>query len=140
MTSGPTPGYSGKPLSDKLGLREGQRASLIDAPPGLQQELSGAVPGVDWKRFPAGRLDCVILFAQDAAALRRSFAKAAASLASAGMLWVGWPKKASQVPTDLTENAVRAHGLSCRLVDVKVCAISDIWSGLKFVRRLEDRT
>lgn len=139
MTTARTPGYSGKSLSAKIGLRDGQRVSLIDAPPDLCDELMHAVPGAQWKRFPATGLDCVILFAGNHAALRRGFARAAAALLPAGMLWVAWPKKASQVPTDLTEDRVRAHGLEGGLVDVKVCAVSDIWSGLKFVRRLEDR-
>ena len=136
---GPAPGYSGKSLSAKLGLRGGQRASLIDAPPELSEALRRAVLRVEWKRFPAGRLDCALVFARDHAALGRHFARVAAALTPAGMAWVAWPKKASRVPTDLTEDRVRAHGLACGLVDVKVCAVSDIWSGLKFVRRVEDR-
>jgi hypothetical protein len=73
------------------------------------------------------------------AALRKDFPRGAKKLAPAGMLWVSWPKKSSGVATDLDENAVRAIGLAAGLVDVKVCAVTDVWSGLKFVRRLKDR-
>jgi hypothetical protein len=132
-------GYSGKPLAAKVGLKDGQRVSLLDAPPGIRAALEAAELDIEWKRFPASSLDCVILFAPDLATLRAGFAKAAATLLPAGMLWVAWPKKGSGVRTDLTENVVRAHGLECGLVDVKVCAVSDVWSGLKFVRRLADR-
>ena len=75
----------------------------------------------------------------DAAVTTIRFAPAAATLTPAGMLWVAWPKKASKVPTDLIENRVRTHGLAGGLVDVKVCAVDEVWSGLKFVRRLGDR-
>jgi hypothetical protein len=77
--------------------------------------------------------------ASSVATLEKRFAPAAASLTAAGMLWVAWPKKASKVPTDLTEGRVRAHGLAGGLVDVKVCAVDAVWSGLKFVRRIGDR-
>jgi hypothetical protein len=135
----PAPGYSGKSLAAKVGLKDGQRVSLVDAPPEMCAALEAAELDLEWKRFPASSLDCVILFAPDLATLRAGFARAAATLVPAGMLWVAWPKKSSGVRTDLTENVVRAHGLECGLVDVKVCAMSDVWSGLKFVRRLADR-
>jgi hypothetical protein len=135
----PAPGYSGKPLAAKIGLKDGQRVSLIDAPSPIRAALEAAGQEVEWPRFPATELDCVVLFAPDRAALEAGFAKAAGTLVPAGMLWVAWPKKASGVRTDLTEDQVRAHGLACGLVDVKVCAVSEVWSGLKFVRRLADR-
>lgn len=133
------PGYSGKALSTKIGLKDGQRASLIGAPADVRVQLEAPGNRIAWKRFPAAALDCIILFAPDHRTLESGFARASAALAPAGMLWVGWPKKASRVRTDLTENRVREHGLAGGLVDVKVCAVSDVWSGLKFVRRLEDR-
>jgi hypothetical protein len=83
--------------------------------------------------------DCVLLFTSAAAELEVLFPRAAACLPPSGMLWVAWPKKAAKVPTDLTDNVVRQIGLRHGLVDVKVCAITDVWSGLKFVRRLRDR-
>lgn len=130
------PGYSGKPLAPKLGLRGPCRLRFLHAPPEL----------ADWLGpLPAGAveaeadLDFILLFTGSAGSLRAEFAPAAHRLAPAGMLWVAWPKKSSKVPTDLTEDVVRVIGLEAGLVDVKVCAVSDIWSGLKFVRRLRDR-
>jgi hypothetical protein len=90
-------------------------------------------------KAPEPGLDCGILFAPDFASLKAAFGPAASALASAGMLWVAWPKQSSGVSTDLTEDRVRAHGLAEGLVDVKVCAMTDVWAGLKFVRRMEDR-
>ena len=133
------PGYSGKPLSAKIGLKNGQRVSLIGAPADVRAQLVEPGNRIVWKRFPSDDLDCIILFAADRQTLVSRFAKAAAALVPAGMLWVAWPKKASGMATDLTEDRVRDHGLAEGLVDVKVCAVSDVWSGLKFVRRLEDR-
>jgi hypothetical protein len=132
-------GYSGKPLVVKLGLKPSHRVVLAGAPAGFAGELEPLPPGV---RIPAeGRapLDCVLLFAPDAAALKTGFRRWAARLAPAGMLWVAWPKKAARVQTDLDENVVREIGIAAGLVDVKVCAVNEVWSGLKFVRRLRDR-
>ena len=102
------------------------------------RELEPLPAGV---RLGAGRgpLDCVLLFAPDAATLTGGFPRWAARLTSAGMLWVAWPKKAAKIATDLDENVVRRIGLAAGLVDVKVCAVTEVWSGLKFVRRLRDR-
>ncbi|HEY8258635.1 MAG TPA: DUF3052 domain-containing protein [Gemmatimonadales bacterium] len=139
MSASHAPGYSGKPLSAKIGLKDGQRVSLIGAPEDVRQSLEAAGHSIDWTRFPATALDCILLFAPDQRALEAGFASAAAALVPAGMLWVAWPKKASGVRTDLTEDRVRAHGLAVGLVDVKVCAVSEVWGGLKFVRRIKDR-
>jgi len=133
------PGYSGKTLPTKIGLKSGQRVSLLGAPADVRAQLVEPGNRIIWKRFPSEALDCIILFAADRQTLESRFAKAAAALVPAGMLWVAWPKKASGMATDLTEDRVRDHGLAEGLVDVKVCAVSEIWSGLKFVRRLEDR-
>lgn len=134
-----TAGYSGTPLPSKLGLKEGFSVALVGAPRGFRETLAPLPPRISWRRSLRAPLDCVLLFAPDVAALESRFATAAAALAPAGMVWVAWPKKASKVPTDLTEDVVRAHGLAVGLVDVKVCAVDDVWSGLKFVRRLRDR-
>ena len=80
-----------------------------------------------------------MLFTKSAASLKKEFTQLAKNLAPAGMLWISWPKKTSGVPTDLNENLVREIGLAAGLVDVKVCAVTEVWSGLKFVRRLKDR-
>ena len=83
--------------------------------------------------------DCVLLFSVSSAHLKKAFRQIVPLLPPAGILWVAWPKKAAKVETDLTEDVVRRIGLTAGLVDVKVCAVTDIWSGLKFVRRLKDR-
>ena len=87
----------------------------------------------------ASSLDLVLLFVERAAALEERLGRHAARLTTAGMLWIAWPKQASKRPTGLTEDVVRRIGLAAGLVDVKVCAIDEVWSGLKFVRRLRDR-
>ena len=131
-------GYSGTPLVRKLGIADGQRVLLAGAPAGW--ELPAPVPDVTvHRRATADPYDVVLAFCPDAAALRARFAPLAERLTTAGALWIAWPKRASGVATDLDENAVRAHGLGCGLVDVKVCAVDETWSGLKFVRRLRDR-
>jgi hypothetical protein len=132
-------GYSGTPLAKKLGLKEGQRIALYGAPLDFRRTLEPAPSRIHWQDDLRGPVDCVLLFAPAAAILDRAFRPAAAALTAAGMLWVAWPKKAAKVPTDLTEDRVRDYGLAAGLVDVKVCAVNDVWSGLKFVRRLKDR-
>ena len=132
-------GYSGTPLAQKLGLKEGQRIALWGAPEGFRRSLEPEPPGIDWRRGLEPTLDAVVLFAPRVATLEDALLPAATALTPAGMLWVAWPKRAAKVDTDLTEDRVRAFGLAAGLVDVKVCAISDVWSGLKFVRRLKDR-
>ena len=99
--------------------------------------LGGMPPGA--KVASRGTLDFAILFVKSDAELRKGFSKLRDRLESNGMLWVAWPKRTSGVSTDLTEGVVRQFGLDSGLVDVKVCAIDDTWSGLKFVRRLRDR-
>lgn len=127
-------GYSGKPLVDKLGIRSGHTLALLSAPPAFDATL-GALPDDVRVRRRAGAADVALLFTRDAGDLKKCFAPTAAALRPGGMLWIAWPKKTSGVATDLTENVVRAIGLAEGLVDVKVCAIDDTWSGLKFVRR-----
>lgn len=129
----PTAGYSGKPLITKLGIKPGHRLFIGNAPPRFRIEgLSADVVAVG----PAARrVDVILFFVRDLSALRRGFARQAARLAPGGMLWVSWPKKASGVETDVTEDRVREVGLAAGLVDVKVCAVDAVWSGLKFVRR-----
>jgi hypothetical protein len=133
-------GYSGTPLVKKLGFKEGFRVGLVNPPGGFQREL-GPLPtdvkitvGLLTKPF-----DLILLFAGSQQTLQKEFSRLAQKLAGNGMLWIAWPKKASGVATDLSDNSVRQIGLDAGLVDVKVCAINDIWSGLKFVYRLKDR-
>lgn len=130
-------GYSGTPLPKKLGIKDGLRACLVDAPPEVRAELKAALDQCEIARD--GALDFAMVFTKSNAALTKEFSRLAKKLRPAGMLWVSWPKKTSGVATDLDENKVREIGLAAGLVDVKVCAVTDIWSGLKFVRRVKDR-
>jgi hypothetical protein len=132
-------GYSGTPLAKKLGLKEGQRIALHGAPEGFLGTLDPVPAGIVWRADLRATVDGVLLFAPTVAALEAALLPAASALTPSGMLWVAWPKQAAKVPTDLTEDRVRAFGLAAGLVDVKVCAISEVWSGLKFVRRPRDR-
>jgi hypothetical protein len=133
-------GYSGTPLPKKLGIKEGSRIALVNAPKDFQSELGELPAGVQFIKRPTKSLDIILFFVLNEQALVRDFAKLAAKLVSNGMLWIAWPKKSSGVKTDLTEDRVRQIGLDAGLVDVKVCAIDDTWSGLKFVYRLKDRS
>jgi len=130
-------GYSGTPLPKKLGIKENFRVALVDMPADVRAELKEAL--VDCKVVRDGPLDFAMLFVKTQAELKQQFSKIAKKLAPAGMLWVSWPKKTSGVATDLSENDIRRIGLDAGLVDVKVCAVNEVWSGLKFVIRVKDR-
>jgi hypothetical protein len=131
-------GYSGTPLVRKLGIKPGQLVLMIDAPEGFDLGTLPDGVAVD-ARQDGSRYDVVVVFCPDRAALERWFEPLMTALGPTSALWVAWPKKASKVPTDLDENVVRDHGLAAGLVDVKVCAVDAVWSGLKFVYRLADR-
>jgi hypothetical protein len=133
------PGYSGTPLPKKLGIKNGFHICLVNAPADVRGELRGAMSACEVMRVPRGPLDFVMLFTKSHSELSREFSRLAKELSSAGMLWISWPKKTSGVATDLDENLIRDVGLSAGLVDVKVCAVTEVWSGLKFVRRIADR-
>jgi hypothetical protein len=132
------PGYSGTPLPKKLGIKPGFRVQLTKAAADVRAEL---VPALAEGRFlkSGEALDFGMIFTKSEAELTKEFSLMEKLLAPAGMIWVSWPKKTSGVTTDLNENLVREIGLDTGLVDVKVCAVTEIWSGLKFVRRLKDR-
>ena len=132
-------GYSTTPLVRKLGFKENSRAALVGAPAGFAGTLGELPEGVRFVAPSRAPLDLVVLFVRGSPELEREFAKLAPRLAPAGMLWVAWPKRSSGVATDLTENVVRDTGLALGLVDTKVCAIDETWSGLRFVIRLNDR-
>jgi len=132
-------GYSGTPLPKKLGLKEGSRIALINAPKDFARELGELPPDAQIVTRVTKPIDIALLFVLTERALLRDFDKLAKKLASNGMIWVAWPKKASGVATDLSEQRVRTIGLDSGLVDVKICAIDEVWSGLKFVIRLKDR-
>jgi hypothetical protein len=133
-------GYSGTPLVRKLGFTAGMRVHYAAAPDGFDA-LVGALPdGVRVLARPAPALDLVMLFVVSRADFERRLGGLHAKLRQDGMLWVAWPKRASKVPTDMTEDVVRDVALPRGLVDVKVCAIDETWSALKLVIRRELRT
>src|SRR5579863_6665409 len=133
------PGYSGTPLPKKLGIKDGLRVHLTGIPPEVRAALSAELSRCKTRADGDDLLDFAMVFAKFKATLISEVEGLAARLATAGMLWISWPKKSSGVTTDLDENVVRQIGLAAGLVDVKVCAVTEIWSGLKFVRRLKDR-
>ena len=132
-------GYSGTPLAKKLGIKEGSRLALLGAPEGFDAELAPLPAGVQTFRRLAPDLDVAVLFVTGRGELERRFPTVAASLTPAGGFWIAWPKRASKVPTDLTEDVLREVGLPQGLVDNKVCAVTEVWSGLRFVWRKENR-
>lgn len=135
-------GYSGTPLLEKLGVKPASRLAILNAPDELPPELLDPPDDVAVARTLRGTkpFDVILLYCRNTAALQRGFAKAAQRLTQAGGLWVCWPKKSSGIKTDIHDAIVREHGLTTGLVDNKVCAIDDTWSGLRFVVRVQDRT
>ena len=132
-------GYSGTPLPKKLGIKNGFAVALPNMPNDVRAELKEALAECKSASSNGQALDFVMLFVKTQAELNKAFSPWAKRLAPAGMLWVSWPKKTSGVPGDLDENKIRQIGLDAGLVDVKVCAVSEVWSGLKFVIRVKDR-
>lgn len=132
------PGYSTTPLPKKLGIKPGFRVQLANVPTEVRSELRDALAECTVAKR-SDPLDFAMLFTKSRAELTKEFSQIAKRLAPAGMLWISWPKQSSGVATDLNDNSVREIGLAAGLVDVKVCAVTEIWSGLKFVRRLKDR-
>lgn len=132
-------GYSGTPLSKKLGIKEKLRIAFVDLPADVKTELQDSITTCTLVKDGRGRLDFAMLFVKTQAQLKNLFPRFAGQLTAAGMLWISWPKKTSGVATDMNENDVRRIGLEAGMVDVKVCAVNDVWSGLKFVIRVKDR-
>jgi hypothetical protein len=130
----PSAGYSGTPLPKKLGVKAGSAIALIDAPAGFEGTLGELPDGAFARRGNRGRRDITIWFTTSAAELRRRIEPIARAVGE-GTLWVAWPKGSSAIATDLRESAVQHAGLDAGLVDSKVCAIDDDWSGLRFTRR-----
>lgn len=131
-------GYSGTPLHKKLGIKPGQKAWFAGNPVGYEDELRNI--GEFQRVQKLGKeLDFLHLFTASRKNLAAEISKLRDAMNANGMLWISWPKKAAGVPTDLDENLVRTIGLKAGLVDVKVCAVDETWSGLKFVFRLKDR-
>jgi hypothetical protein len=132
-------GYSGTPLVQKIGLKPGHRMILRNHPASFLKDLGKLPDGVEKTDKLSGQANVLVYFTDRQAALRKDFCGLAQRLVPDGMVWIAWPKKASGKPTDLTEDVVRKIGLETGLVDVKVCAIDETWSGLKFVIRVKDR-
>ena len=123
----------------KLGIGDESRLAIVSAPAGFDRTLGKLPRGVQVRRQARGHVDVVVFFATRRAELSRRFGTMARAIAPDGGLWIAWPKRASGVATDLTENVAREIGLNSGLVDNKVCAIDDTWSGLRFVYRVADR-
>jgi hypothetical protein len=132
-------GYSGTPLPKKLGITEGAHVSLVGAPAGFERELEPLPPGARVSRRVGKAVDVIVFFTTRRRELERRFRKLAGALAPAGGFWIAWPKRSSGVDTDLTEDVTREVGLPTGLVDNKVCAIDETWSGIRFVIRKENR-
>ena len=136
----PTAGYSGTPLPRKLGIRAGHRVGLDHAPAGFEATLGELPEGV--RLVPAGRgggFDVILLFVRDRETLEASLDRTIARMEPSTALWICWPKKSSPLATDVDEARVRERGLQAGIVDIKVCAVDEDWSGHKFVFRLKDR-
>ena len=132
-------GYSGTPLPQKLGIKEKFRVALQDLPSEVGADLKDSLVDCNVLKKPAAPLDFVMLFSKKRAELGQLLPIYSKLLAPTGILWVSWPKKASGVACDMNENDIRSMGLALGLVDVKVCAVSEVWSGLKFVIPVKDR-
>ncbi len=136
----PTAGYSGTPLPQKLGIRRGHRVGLEGPPPGFEATLGEIPEGV--RLVPSSRggdFDVILLFVRDAETLEKKLGPAIARMGPATALWICWPKKTSPLATNVDETRVRERGLAAGIVDIKVCAVDQDWSGHKFVFRLKDR-
>ena len=132
-------GYSGTALTQKLGIKPGARVALLRAPEGFEHALEPMPDGARLRHQARGQHDVVLFFATRLAELERRFDTLARATGYAGGLWIAWPKRTASVATDLREGVVREVGLAHGLVDNKVCAVDDTWSGLRFVYRLADR-
>jgi hypothetical protein len=133
-------GFSGTPLVKKLGIKAGQSVVVVNPPKNfLAQELQPLPENLHWVAAGAGGRDFIMLFVSSLKDLKKELPKLKKKLTRDGILWVSWPKKSSGVETDLSFDVVQQLGLKIGLVDVKICAVNEIWSGLKFVYRLKDR-
>lgn len=132
-------GYSGTPLAKKLGIKPASRVYLVNAPQEYHEWVSPLPDDVTFARRLDRPVDLIHVFTDRAGDLAARLRALRAKIPNDGVIWVSWPKKAAKVPTDVTEDVVRAAALPLGLVDVKVCAVSEVWSGLKLVVRREHR-
>ena len=133
-------GYSGKPLATKLGIDKPMIVYTVDAPADYKDLLGALTPGVHLRTSPPKPLHAAHVFVTRKEALRRRLTELRRSIEPTGFVWVSWPKKSAKVDTDVTEDTIRELALPQGWVDVKVCAVSDTWSGLKLVVRKSERT
>lgn len=131
-------GYSGTPLVKKIGIKPADRVLFAGAPPGFEQEIAPLPDGVKLNGGVKG-LNVALFFTDKRVQLEKELPRLKQRITQDGMIWIAWPKKASKVPTDLTEDVIRDTALALGLVDVKVCAVNDVWSGLKLVIPVKNR-
>ncbi|MGX5858049.1 DUF3052 domain-containing protein [Dyadobacter jiangsuensis] len=132
-------GYSNTSLVKKLGIKPGFKIRFVDPPEHYFDLLEGLPADIDVFEDPVSGLDLVHYFTKQAASLERDLPSLRKEIVPNGTIWISWPKKASKVPTDVTEDVIRNLALSTGLVDVKVCAVDAVWSALKLVIRIKDR-
>lgn len=132
-------GYATTPLANKLGIKPGMRCWFLGVPEPVRAEIAADAPPFELLDAPEPPVDLAHIFVNDCAALDCELRMLLPLIARDGMIWVSWPKKASKVATDLSEDVIRALALPLHLVDVKVCAVDEVWSGLKLVIRKEQR-
>jgi hypothetical protein len=132
-------GYSGTPLAGKLGIKAGSTLCVRNPPENYDELVAPLPEGVHRAARPSGSTNILHLFVTRRAELSDALASAKDKLSDEAALWVSWPKKAAKVPTDITEDAIRALALPLGYVDIKVCGVDEVWSGLKLVRRKELR-
>jgi hypothetical protein len=132
-------GYSGTPLAKKLGIKQGTRLHSVNAPAGYAALLSPLPENVTLVQKDAAELDLIHLFTRTRSDLIKLIDRYKTQIKQNGAIWVSWPKKASGIPSEITEDTVREVALPMGLVDIKVCAVDDVWSGLKLVIRKENR-
>ena len=132
-------GYSGTALAKKLGIKEGSRVCVVDAPKDYAKLVAPLPKGAELGSRIDAKTELAHIFATERARLAKALPEVLGKLAPAAAIWVSWPKKASKVPTDITEDTIRALALPLGLVDIKVCAVDEVWSGLKLVVRKANR-
>ena len=135
----PTTGYSGTPLWKKLGYKKDFIAHSVNAPVDYMELLEGMPEGIDFENITTTEKDLIHFFTKEAKELFETLPALKKEIKQNGMIWVSWPKKATKVPTDITEDVIRNLALKIGLVDVKVCAVDKVWSGLKLVIPVKDR-
>jgi hypothetical protein len=132
-------GYSGTPLPQKLGIKPGTIVVAIDAPDNYRKLLGQIPSGVNFATRPIGNTKFIQVFVKERRALQQHLQSLRQKIADDAAVWISWPKKSSGVPTDITEDVIRAVALPLGFVDIKVCAVDETWSGLKLMIRREHR-